>query len=161
VARAEAKNERARKEAAQADYEKASAALDDTIVRSPFDGVVQQRIKKVGEAVQQHEPIVHIVRTDRLDVESTVELAPANRIQTETDVEVAPNVRAVPIATFPHLSPVPAVVISPDGKRLAAGSDDGMITIWNLATGVREGWFPASSKRAVRAIAAIPDKTEE
>jgi multidrug efflux pump subunit AcrA (membrane-fusion protein) len=161
VAQAEAKNEAARTEQAAAEHEKASATLADMTIKSPISGVVSQRLKRVGEAVQQYEPIVHVLRTDRVRVEAGIDLTLADRVRAGAVVEVRPVVRWAPLATLPHLSGVTAVKVLADGRRLAAAADDGSLTVWNLERMTRSRVVHAPGGRPLRALALVPGRVDE
>jgi WD40 repeat protein len=48
-----------------------------------------------------------------------------------------PRARALklPFTFKGHTGPVFGVALSPDGKRIASGSDDGTVRVWDAATG--------------------------
>ena len=55
-----------------------------------------------------------------------------------------------------HSRSVTAVAFSPDGKRIASGSDDQTVKVWDAATGDLEKTL-AGHSRSVRAVAFSPD----
>ena len=113
--------------AARARVTLARKALDDTTVRSPFDGVVGQRLVSVGDYVTRGTKIASVLRTGPLRVELTV---PEQSIAAvAVGREVALEVDAYPGRTFigrvRFVSPavkadsrslvVEAVIENPDG----------------------------------------------
>ncbi|MFL5339375.1 MAG: WD40 repeat domain-containing protein [Gemmataceae bacterium] len=65
-------------------------------------------------------------------------------------------VRRIGTARLRHAASISALAFSPDGKIIAAGSGDGMVRLWNEATGklVRE-W--TATRRQIAALAWSPD----
>ncbi|MFG0336163.1 MAG: efflux RND transporter periplasmic adaptor subunit [Maioricimonas sp. JB049] len=61
--------------------ELAEVSLDQYRIPSPFDGIVSQRFKSVGESVVEGEAIVEIVNTDTLRVDGYVGVEHAWRIR--------------------------------------------------------------------------------
>ena len=55
-----------------------------------------------------------------------------------------------------HLSPVDAVLFSPDGRHLASASEDGTVKVWNAAMGGLERTLSQHSD-VVYAVAYSPD----
>ena len=55
-----------------------------------------------------------------------------------------------------HASPVYSVAFSPDGSRLASGSDDQTVRVWNIATGQVEQTLEGHSA-TVWSVAFSPD----
>ncbi len=56
------------------DLKEAKAQLQTYTIKAPFSGVVTRRYKEVGEAVQQGETILELVRTDVLKVEAHIDI---------------------------------------------------------------------------------------
>ncbi len=77
--------------AARARVSLAKKALDDTVVRSPFAGVVGQRLVSVGDYVARGTKVVSVLRTNPLRVNLTVpqqystEVAVGRPVQLEVD----------------------------------------------------------------------------
>lgn len=63
---------------AEAEVESAEKSLDDAILRSPVSGVVSQRLIKVGESVNMHQPVLEVLEVDELVLVAGV---PESRIQ--------------------------------------------------------------------------------
>ncbi len=55
-----------------------------------------------------------------------------------------------------HLAAINSVVFSPDGKRLATGSDDRTVKLWDAATG-REIFTLRGHADAINSVAFSPD----
>jgi RND family efflux transporter MFP subunit len=58
--------------AAEAQWAAASSALDDAVVRAPFDGVISVRHVESGDRVGIGDPLFQLVNTDELEFEATV-----------------------------------------------------------------------------------------
>jgi RND family efflux transporter MFP subunit len=113
--------------AARARVSLAKKALDDTTVRSPFDGVVGQRLVSVGDYVTKGTKVATVLRTGPLRVELTVPEQSISSIAVGREVTL--EVDAYPGKSFPgrvrFVSPavkadsrslvVEAVVANPDG----------------------------------------------
>ncbi len=69
--------------------------------------------------------------------------------------EVFDEVEAL-LAAVSRRSPVNSIAFSPDGKTLAAGSDDGTVRLWDVAVGDELSRFEGHSS-GVRAVAFSPD----
>lgn len=61
------------------DLEEAKAQLESYAIKAPFPGVVTRRYKEVGEAVQQGETILEIVRIDLVKVEAHIDIEQLRR----------------------------------------------------------------------------------
>lgn len=84
--------------AARARVTLARKALDDTLVRAPFSGVVGQRLVSVGDYVQRGTRVASVLRTDMLRVELTVPEQSSGAVAVGR--EVALDVDAYPGRTF-------------------------------------------------------------
>ena len=58
--------------AKKAEVDAAEVALTRRILRAPFDGVVVQVHRRQGEWVSPGDPVMQIVRTDRLRISATI-----------------------------------------------------------------------------------------
>lgn len=138
-------------------YQSASEVLEDLYAPEILMalGLTEKSISKV-EPVQ---PVpVHPVRTPAIPVP---EASPAIADSADLQSTVLPPVETMPLwvcthTLTGHLSWVRSVVIHPDGQRLASGSGDRTLKIWNLETGellqtiaAHTGWL--------REIAGSPD----
>ncbi|KAG6329629.1 hypothetical protein ID866_9461 [Astraeus odoratus] len=56
-----------------------------------------------------------------------------------------------------HTSPVTSVVFSPDGKRIASGSDDNTVCLWDVETGLQLGGPLKGHTSSVTSVAFSPD----
>jgi WD40 repeat protein/biotin carboxyl carrier protein len=158
--KAQTRNEQSKQDSAKTDLEKAQATLDLHVVKSPIDGIVQQRLKQVGEAVQTLEPIIHLTRPERVKVEAELDLRYVDRLWPGQDVEIYPNLVTADAAPFHHLSSVLAVHIAEDCKRLACGCEDGAVVVWDLAERKRLHVLVAGD-RPVRCVRFVPRRPNE
>ncbi|MDA1013744.1 MAG: efflux RND transporter periplasmic adaptor subunit [Planctomycetota bacterium] len=60
------------------DLQEAKAQLNSYRIFAPFPGIVIRRYKDVGEAIQQGETVLEVVRTDLLKVEGNIEIERLN-----------------------------------------------------------------------------------
>ena len=81
-----------------------------------------------------------------------VDNPPATAWQTLVDIAYAPGVQR----QLSYPTPLNTLAVSPDGRALLTGSDDGLITVWDLDSGQIRGQF-AGHRDAVIAIAYSPD----
>jgi WD40 repeat protein len=58
-----------------------------------------------------------------------------------------------------HRLRITSLAISPDGKALASGSEDGTVRLWHLASGREYFSLPARPGGPVSAVAFSPDGT--
>lgn len=68
--------------------EEAKAQLDTFTVTAPFDGWVKTKLKSVGEAVRQGDPIIEIVNTEVVLVEGYIDYRDRPRIKVGNMVDV-------------------------------------------------------------------------
>lgn len=73
---------------AELERDQAAAELETYQIVSPLDGIVTEVLKHAGEAVQQGDPILRVVRTDVVRVEGDVSVADAFRVQPGDSVKV-------------------------------------------------------------------------
>jgi RND family efflux transporter MFP subunit len=86
--------EQARLEMAQAKNELAQAKerLAQRTVRSPFDGIVTQRLKSAGEAVEKFAPVIEVMTLDPLWIEFECPFTEQHRFVKGEQITVAPAV---------------------------------------------------------------------
>ena len=73
----------------RAEYDIARQQLNDTSVRAPFDGVIQQRLTQLGEFVSAGSPVLRLVRVDPLRLRLEIPERRAAGIQTGQVVRIA------------------------------------------------------------------------
>jgi WD40 repeat protein/biotin carboxyl carrier protein len=152
LARAEMKDAKIKMLYADIEHEMAEEKLSRHVLKSPVGGIITQRLKHPGEAVQAMEPICHLVRTDRVKVQGQIDSRYADRLSQGMAVEVWPEIAVGERTTFSHSAPIRCVKILPDDRRVAFGGDDGRVVVVNFATGASEREFGASTK-AIRGLA--------
>ncbi|MDQ3331954.1 MAG: efflux RND transporter periplasmic adaptor subunit, partial [Planctomycetota bacterium] len=69
------------KKIAELQSDEKAAELETFQIITPLDGIVTEVLKHAGEAVQQGDPILRVVRTDIVRVEGFVSIADAFRVQ--------------------------------------------------------------------------------
>jgi HlyD family secretion protein len=82
------KNLRASIQASQAAMKLAGRQLRDTLIRAPFDGVVEKRLVNQGELVKTQTPVIAIVRLDPLKVTAEIPEKMAPWINTGETVQL-------------------------------------------------------------------------
>ena len=90
LAKLELRQARAEKQLAALELQKARAALDRRTIRSPFSGVVVERMLSPGERVEQ-EPILRIAQIDPLRVEVILPAAMFGSIEKGARATVVPE----------------------------------------------------------------------
>lgn len=73
-----------------------AAELATYQITAPFDGVVTRVLKQEGEAVQQGDPILQVVKTDVVRVEGWVDVAEAFRVKPGDAVRVRIDLPGLP-----------------------------------------------------------------
>ena len=86
-ARAQIRKSRFDRELAGLQVDELEAELGTYVVSAPFAGVVQKVLARPGEAVQQSEPIVRLINTDRLRVEAFVPVSEVLRLRVGDEAE--------------------------------------------------------------------------
>lgn len=96
--RAELQIEKAQldREIAELQRDEKAAELETYQIVTPLDGVVTEVMKHEGEAVQQGDPILHVVKTDVVRIEGFVSVADAFRVQPGDSVTVRLNAQELP-----------------------------------------------------------------
>lgn len=116
-------------EIAATEADDAKAALERKQVRSPFDGVITQRLASEGELYNEQEPIVTLARTDPLHVETFL---PAERLPTirrGTRVPVILESGVTVTGTISVIDPVLDAATGTFGVRLTVGNPDATILV--------------------------------
>ena len=72
----------------KAEYDLSKEALEEHIIRAPFDGVITERFKNPGESVRANEPVVRLGNLDKLRAWFYVPLKYKYRIKEGQDVEI-------------------------------------------------------------------------
>lgn len=75
-------------EVAMLQRDQKQAELDRHVITSPISGIVTEVFKNPGEAVQQGDPILHIVRTDVVRVEGYISVAQVSEVRPGDEVLV-------------------------------------------------------------------------
>jgi formylglycine-generating enzyme required for sulfatase activity/WD40 repeat protein/serine/threonine protein kinase len=87
-----------------------------------------------------------------------VAVGSGNHEQQKGDVRVMEIARAHALYQWPHTTPVYCTAFSPDGTSIAAGSQGGVIKIWNLKTGTEQASLSHGSHvHGAVALAFAPD----
>ncbi len=76
----------------EADRDLAQQAVDDHVIRAPFEGVITDRMKFPGESVRANEPVVRIGRTDRLRFLGMLPIEVANRLKGNEVIDLRPTI---------------------------------------------------------------------
>jgi RND family efflux transporter MFP subunit len=77
---------------AKADLDLTNQALEEHIIRSPFDGYVIKRMKNPGESVRANEAVVQVGKLSRLCANTYVPLKYAFKVKVGQLVEIRPKV---------------------------------------------------------------------
>ena len=77
---------------AKADLDLANQALEEHIIRSPFDGYIIKRMKNPGESVRANEAVVQVGKLSRLCANTYVPLKYAFKVKVGQIVEIRPRV---------------------------------------------------------------------
>lgn len=83
---------------------------------------------------------------------NSVDNPPLTAWHTLVDIAYAPGVNR----QFTYDSPINAVAVSPDGSRLLTGSDDGLVLVWDIASGEIVQQL-GDQLAAVQSVAFSPD----
>lgn len=106
--------------------------------------VVRLADGKAGGSIQLEATVAAIAFTP----DGTHLVAAADKFVHLIDVKARPIARKLRVDG--HSKPVVAVAVSPDGRRIASGSEDGKILFWDAATMTEIGRIEAAPSGAVR-----------
>ena len=116
----------------RAELEQARMALDHTSPDAPFDGVVNEHHVEIGDNVEAGDPLVDLVRTDRLKATGRVSQQKAGELEEGQPVRVVLldgrhlNGELTFIASAAHPEtrsfPVEAAIDNPSGMRVAGST---------------------------------------
>ena len=142
------------------EHEEAQESLNRHTIRSPVNGIVTQRLKHQGEAVQAMEPILHVIRTDRVKIQGQIDSRYVDRLKEGMRLEVWPEKTEGERSSIAHSAPIRCVRILPGDRRIAFGGDDGRIVVVDLATNNVERELKVSSLpvRGLAVSAAEPNQ---
>lgn len=108
-------------EVAMLQRDEKQAELDRHTISSPINGIVTEVFKNPGEAVQQGDPILHIVRTDVVRVEGYISVAQVSQVQPGDQVLVRIDLPDLPAELAEMIFQGELVFIDPTVKTVSAG----------------------------------------
>ena len=137
---------RAERQAAQAKLDLINDRISRTTIRAPFDGVVTQRYRRVGEHVESGEEVLRLVNPTAVEVQVRVSAnnLPFTPIGTEVSVSASSSTQV--ISTIKSVVPVGDDVSRLYDVRLHLNSK-----LWPAGTTVRAA-IPTAAARRVIAI---------
>lgn len=103
---------------AVAELNLANQALEEHTIPAPFDGMVAELLKKPGDSVQEHEPVVRLVNLDTLRVFVYVPYKESFRLRHGDRAEIEPN---IPLAAGGARKKYPAKVTFIDPEVQTVG----------------------------------------
>lgn len=109
------------------DLETALAALERRFVRSPFDGVITERMMSEGELYNEQEPILTLARIDPLDVETFLPAVELARVSPGKIVPVELETGGTVNATISVVDPFLDGATGTFGVRLTLDNPEGEI----------------------------------
>jgi RND family efflux transporter MFP subunit len=119
IAQLQVHQEHDNKKIASLEYKRAVAVLDRHLIRMPFDGVVMERFKSIGEYIED-DPVVRIAQLDPLHVEVLLPVVYMGMLAPGRRAEVTPNLRGSvsKIATVTRVDQVADAASDTFGARL-------------------------------------------
>lgn len=90
IAQLQVHQERDNKNIAILEYQRAKVILDRHLIRTPFEGVVMERFKSVGEYIED-DPVLRVARLDPLNVEVILPVEYMGRLALGLRAEVTPG----------------------------------------------------------------------
>ena len=118
-ARLQADKAKLDQEIAELTRDQRAAELASHTIRSPLEGIVIEVFKHPGEAVQQGDPILHVVRTDVVRVEGFVSVMEAARVRPGDSVQARIDLE--------RLTGLPKEVVEKTLPELAEMTFDGKV----------------------------------
>lgn len=70
--------------------------LNNTIIRSPFNGILQKRYKEIGSIVNANEPVVEVARTDKFFVRAYIDEKNLGKIRVGGKMKIYSDARSKP-----------------------------------------------------------------
>jgi len=138
---------------AELERDQAAAELETYQIVTPIDGIVTEVMKHAGEAVQQGDPILRVVRTDVVRVEGDVSVADAFRVRPGDSVRVrldADKLGGLPKELADRVFEGKIAFVDPTAKLVSNA-----VRVW--ATVPNEGNFLKAGLPAVMEIAPSGD----
>ena len=125
IAQLQVHQEQDNRNIARLEYERAKAVLDRHVIRTPFDGVVMERFKTIGEYVED-DPILRVAQLDPLHVEVLLPVEYMGKVAAGRLAEVTPNLAgfAGQAATVTRVDPVADAASDTFGVRLSLANPD-------------------------------------
>ncbi len=125
IAQLQVHQERDNKNIADLEYLRAKAVLDRHVIRTPFEGVVMERFKSVGEYIED-DPLMRVARLDPLNVEVILPVEYMGQLEVGVRAEVTPILPDYPkqIATVTLVDQVADAASGTFGTRLTLPNPD-------------------------------------
>jgi RND family efflux transporter MFP subunit len=125
IAQLQVHQEQDNKNIAKLEYERAKAVLDRHLIRTPFDGVVMERFKTVGEYIED-DPVVRVAQLDPLHVEVLLPVEYMGKLAAGRLAEVTPSLPGFEgkVATVTRVDAVADAASDTFGARLSLSNPD-------------------------------------
>jgi multidrug resistance efflux pump len=107
------------KKVAELERDQKAAELETFQIITPLEGIVVEVLKHAGEAVQQGDPILRVVRTDVVRVEGEVSVAEAFRVRPGDRVAVTLDLPGLPSALAERTFEGKIAFVDPTAKLIA------------------------------------------
>lgn len=120
IAELQVNQERDNKKIATLEYRRAQVLLDRHLIRTPFEGVVMERFKSVGEYIED-DPVLRVARLDPLNVEVILPVEYMGRLAIGLHAQVTPDLPGFSghIATLTLIDRVADAASGTFGARLS------------------------------------------
>jgi multidrug efflux pump subunit AcrA (membrane-fusion protein) len=110
---------------AQVQLNSALAPRERKRIRTPFDGVVTDRLISVGERYNEPAPMLVVARIDPLHIEAYLPAAQRSTAAHRQSAKIIPKAGGTPQAVINVIDPVLDAATGTYGARLALTSPDG------------------------------------